>query len=876
MSRLGRLFARKRMEIEFDKELRFHFESQVEDKVRSGIPESEARRLTRIEFGGIEQVKQLCREARGVTLVETLVQDVRYALRGFCHNPMFSIAVVLTLMLGIGSTSAVFSVVDRILFRPLPYRDSDRLVSVGLVAPIEPQEFMLGGSYYEWQDNQKPFVAMTSETGVEPCDLTEVNPLRLDCARVENNFLPTLGIAPVVGRNFLPSEDRPNAPSVALISYSLWRSRFHMDRNVAGKVIRIDEKPTEIVGVLPRDFEMPRLQSADVLMPESLDVAAQRRANPGRPMWAFARLKPGGSPEQAKAQLESLFEYSLQQAPAPFRKEVHLTVRPLRDRQFRDVHRAAWILLGLVAAVLLIACANVASLQIARRSGREREMAVRAALGAGRMRLLQQTLTESFILSGVGAVAGVIFAAILLRVFVAIAPEGMPFLSAARIDLRVLLLALCASLICASGFGLVAGLSRTRADALTTRTQVSRRHAQARQVLVTVQIAAGLLLLAGGGLLAQSFFKLQRQNLGMNYQNVLTATISLGQTAYPKPERQMSFFNQLEHNLRYGPGVSLVAISDSLPPGGYHHDTLFASLRVEGRARSTTGTGGNVAWRWVTPDYFRALDIPLIEGNGFTDDELGSSDRFVVLSNSLAQRMFPGQDPLRQQVHLSSGAPADQDPPYTVVGVAAEVKNGGLATGEEPEYYRLRRNKAEDWDRRAVMIVKSNLPASTMLPWMRQQIAALDPTLPVETTTLQERVAKLADQPRFEMLLVAYFAFTGLALAIVGLYGVTSFLMVQRKPEIGLRMALGASKGNIVQLVLRDAMRMVLPGTVIGLALALALSRIWSSMLFQVGPRDPATFLCATVLLGVVAVLAALVPAAAATRVDPVAALRVE
>jgi hypothetical protein len=338
----------------------------------------------------------------------------------------------------------------------------------------------------------------------------------------------------------------------------------------------------------------------------------------------------------------------------------------------------------------------------------------------------------------------------------------------------------------------------------------------------------------------------------------------------------MAFFDQLQHNLRYSPGVSAVAISNSLPPGGYRHDSLYASLRVEGRARMATGTGGNVAWRSVTPDYFRALDIPLIEGNGFRDDQLTSSERFLVLSRSLAQRMFPGQDPLRQQVHVAVGAPADQDPPYTVVGVTADVKNGGLAVGDEPEYYRLRRNRAEDWDRRAVVIVKSNLPALVMTRWIRQQIAMLDPILPVEIDTLQERIEKLADRPRFEMLLVVYFAFTGVALAIVGLYGVTSFLMVQRKPEIGLRIALGAGKVNIVRLVLWDAMRMVLPGTAIGLALALALSQTWSSMLFEVGPHDPATFLGATALLGVVTVLAVMLPATAATRVDPMVTLRVE
>jgi putative ABC transport system permease protein len=329
-------------------------------------------------------------------------------------------------------------------------------------------------------------------------------------------------------------------------------------------------------------------------------------------------------------------------------------------------------------------------------------------------------------------------------------------------------------------------------------------------------------------------------------------------------------------NLRYGPGVLTVAMSDSLPPGGYHHDQIYASMRAEGQPRLASGTGGNVAWRWVTPDYFRALDIPLIRGRGFSDEELTASNRFVVLSRSLAERMFPGQNPLDRQVYLAVGAPASQDLPYTVVGVAADVKNGGLAAGEEPEYYRLRRNRAEDWDREAVVIVKSNLPAATLEHWMRSQIASLDPTLPVEMGTLQERVAKLADQPRFQMLLVGYFACTGMLLAIIGLFGVTSYLTVQRKPEIGIRMALGANKGDIVRLVLGNALRMILPGIAIGLVFASGLSRAWSSLLFEVGPHDPATFLGATTFLLGISVLAAVVPAMQAARVDPIVTLRVE
>jgi len=868
------LFRKSRKEL--DDEIQFHLEQLIAAKKTAGISEPEARRQALIEFGSVDAARERCEQQRPGWWAGIAAQDFRYVLRGTLHNPIYSIAVVVTLMLGIGSCSAVFTVVDKILFRPLPYGDTGRLVSVGLVAPIEPQEFMLGGSYYEWQDNQKPFVAMTSETGVEPCDLTELNAIRLDCANVENNFLPTLGVTPVVGRNFLPSEDRPNAPKVALISYALWRTRFNRDPTIAGKIIRIDGNATEIVGVLPQNFEMPRLQAADVLLPESLDVAAQRRADPGRPLWAFARLKAGVTPEQAKAQLEPLFEYSLRLAPAPFRKEVHYAVRPLRDRQFHDVHRVAWILLGLVMAVLLIACANVASLLTARGAGRQHETAVRIALGASRLRLLQVAILESLVLAATGVLAALLLAEGLLHVFVAIAPDGMPFLSAAKIDTRVLVFTLSIGLLFTFAFGLMNGLSRTPASVLTSHSRLGMRRARLRQVLVTAQIAASLVLLAGGALLTRSFWNLQRQNLGMNDENVVTATLSLGQTAYPTPERQMAFYEQLQHNLRWGPGVNALALSDSLPPGGYHHDQIFASLRIEGQPRYTSGTGGNVAWRWVTPEYFRTLNIPLIEGSGFTDNELASANRYVVISRSLAERMFPGQDSVGRQVHLASGAPADQDPPYTVVGVAGDVKNGGLAAREEPEYYRLRRNRPEDWDRGAVVLVKSGLPAASEERWMREQVAALDPTLPIEQGTLQERIAKLADQPRFEMLLVGYFACIGLVLAIIGLYGVTSFLMVQRKPEVGIRMALGASKGDIVRMVLASAMRMVLPGTIAGLTLALGMSQTLSSVLFKVGAHDAATFCGSTMLLIAVTVVASLIPAIAATQVDPITTLRID
>ena len=357
----------------------------------------------------------------------------------FRRNPIFAITAIATLALGIGATAAVFSAVDRILFRSLPYAHDERLVSVGLAAPIIPEEFMLGGSYFVWRDNQKPFEAFTSETGVDECDLTEHNPARLRCASVEANFLSTLGVSPIVGRNFLPEEDRPKGPKVALISYGLWLSHYALDPGIVNKLVDIDGNQVRVIGVLPKDFEMPTLQGADVLVPQALDEAAQRKADPGRVMYAFARLKPGVSIEQAEAQLQSVFNYSLNLAPVQFRKEVHLQVRSIRDRQIHDVRLVAWLLLGAVIAVLLIACANVASLLTARAAVREREVAVRSVLGASRGRLIGQALTETLLLALFGAAAGCVLAELLLRVFIAIAPAGIPFLAKAHLDLRIVL-----------------------------------------------------------------------------------------------------------------------------------------------------------------------------------------------------------------------------------------------------------------------------------------------------------------------------------------------------------------------------------------------------------------------------------------------------
>ncbi len=873
LMRLRGVFNSGRIGDDFDAELQSHIDQDVEDGVRSGLTPAEARRLTLSRMGGAEQVRQDYRERATLPWLENLGRDVRYALRGFRRNPVFAVTAIVTLALGIGASAAVFSVVDRILFRSLPYAHDDQLVSVGLTAPIVPEEFMLGGSYYEWKDNQKPFTALTSDTGVDECDLTERNPQRLSCASIEQNFLPTLGISPILGRNFLPEEDRPNGPKVALISYGLWNSQYGRDPAILNHLINIDSHPVRVIGVLPKDFEMPALEKADIVVPEALDAAAERKADPGHVFYAFARLKPGITAVQSAEELKPVFDYSLGLAPPRFRSEVHLRVRSIRERQMQDVRLIAWVLLCAVLAVLLIACANVASLLMTRAAARERELAVRSALGASRIRLIWQTLCESLLLSLFGAAAGCILAEALLRIFVAVAPSGLPFLSNAQLDLRIIVLTVLLSFVSGAAFGLITALYRPRAIALAARVPASGSRALWRRGMVVTQIAVSMILLAGAALLVRSFTSLQAQALGMQAHGVLTAGISLNADRFATPQSRMAFFTQAEAALRRLPGVSTVALSDTVPPAGPHHEQIYSNIAIAGQPAPTGGTGGMVAWRWVTPDYFKALDIPITRGQNFTEAQRTSTERSLILSSLLASRLFPGQIPIGQHIQ-----PIPNGPWFTVLGIAKDVKNSGLDALGEPEFYQLRRNLPDDWQQSSsvVLIVKTTTPPKSLVPWVRSQIAQIDPTVPAEIETLNERVSSLADRPRFETALLTFFALTGLAMAIIGLYGVVAFMAVQRTQEIGIRMALGATRADVLRLILSEGFRLIVIGGAIGLAAALTLSRVLESVLFGVSPHDPASFAAVSVLLAVVALVAILIPARAAMKTDPVTALRWE
>ncbi|WP_263357111.1 ABC transporter permease [Acidicapsa ligni] len=888
LTKLRFLFARKRASDlrDLDEELRFHVEQSVQAYVDEGIAAKEARRRALIDFGGVTRTREAAYEQWPGWWMETVLQDVRYALRGFRRNPVFTVTVIVTLALGIGATTAVFSVVDRILFRSLPYAHDDRIVSIGLSQSLEKQEFMLGGFFYEWRDNQKPFEAMASQsTGPTSCVLAESIPTQLNCISAQAGFLPMLGILPVLGRNFLPEEDRPNGPRVALITYGLWKSHYGLDPRILNRLITVDGSPMRVVGVLPKEFELPTLQAADVIMPLALVEAEKQRTQNGgigQPMRAFARLKPRVSITQAKAEMEPLFIHTQETfIPAEVRKDFHLSIRSLRDRQTEDVQLVAWVLLGSVLAVLLIACANVASLMMARGAARERELAVRSALGASRGRLIRQTLTEAFLLSMVGATAGLALAQGLLMVFIAMAPTSVPFLDKAHLDLRTAGFTVLLALVSGVFFGLIPALQKPRSVALSARMTHSGRHAFLRLGMVVGQIAISMILLSGAALLLRSFQKMETQNLGVQTRGVMTARISLpGVRTEPiaglvskKGQTQKDIFLQVEAAVRRLPGVGAVGWSDSFPPGGgWQNSRMYSDFAVVGKSRSSERSGGLVRLRGVTPDYFRALNIPIVRGGGFTEEERGSSELFMVLSRLLASRLFPGEDPIGRRIGMGSDGTT-----YTVVGVAENVRNGGLSEQDIPEAYWLRRNVAEDWGVPVpVMVFDTVLAPATVSPWVRSQIAHLEPMAPIEIETLNERVSKLADRPRFETALLGFFALTGLSMAVIGLYGVTSFLATQRTQEIGVRMALGANRADILRLIVHEGARLLLLGAAIGVSASLALTQLLKSLLFDIGPRDPATLGAVTLLLAVVALAATLIPARSAMQTDPMEALRCE
>jgi predicted permease len=852
-------------------EMRLHMEMRAAEFERQGMSAPDAAAAAHKRFGSTCIVHEDTRRmhlgpvAAGA---EGAARELRFALRSLRRSPSFTIAAVLALALGVGAASAVFSVADHILFRGLPYANGDRLVSVGVIAPIAGHAFLLGGDYSEWQEERSAFDGFTSTRGAADCDITETNPVRLSCAQVEWTFLPVLGIEPAAGRNFRPEEDQPGAARVAIISHALWRERYAADPRIGGRRTLLDGAPATIVGVLPAGFEFPTLAKVDILVPQRLDHAVERKRQAVTMVTAFGRLRPGASIAQAKAALDPFFGHFLTTINPEFRKEVRLEVASLSDLLRQHARTVAWALLGSVLCVLFIAWTNVANLWLARAASRGHETCIRAALGAGRAQLMIHHAAEIALLAVAGWVGGLIVAGALLAIFRGAAPQGIIGLQHASLDLRILVFNACALAACTVAFSLLPAGGVLRQGQGTRVT--GPRNMRLRSCLVTAQLAISVVLVVSAGLLIHTLRELGSIQLGVRTEGAVTASAVLGQHRYRGSPERYAFIQRLEGGLRRLPGVTAVAVADEIPPLAAGLPFMLGSIGVDGQRPNGQGAGGMVNERHITPQYFQALGIQMLRGRPFAPADMDSTQGAAILSERLARRLFPAQDAIGHTVK-----PTGWPKTYSVVGVAANVKNAGLLAEDAPEMY-LPFDSAQGTSRFVTALVRSAASPDRIAHLVGDEIRAIDPTLPVTVEPYDSRVAQLNERPRFNAMLLSLFALIGLLLAALGVYGVLAFLVSQRVREIGVRMALGATRGRILVWILSYAMSWAAVGIVLGTAAGYAAARQIHSLLYGVTPADPWTFSTVALLLAAVAAFAAYIPARRAATLDPAITLRQE
>jgi predicted permease len=869
-SKFTALFRRRQLVQRVDEELQFHLRMQMEENIRRGLDPQEARR----RLGNMTQASEEVYRMHTIAFLDESVQNVRFSLRTMRRNPGFALTAVLVLALGLGASTAMFSALDRILFRPLPYADPDRLVNLGWTStagapPGQTRTILVSIRYRErWKPAPEPFTAVTTiPATVDTCDVTEQQPERLVCAKVESNFLETLGVRPAVGRDFTAEDDVRLAPATAIISHEVWTRRYRADSNAIGKTLELNGKSITIAGVLPAGFAMPGAE-ADVLLPQQI-YPVPPGSQSSSVFKAFGRLKPGVTPEQAQAAIAPLLADNFKDLPG-FNKGAKPRVVALRDYLVGDAARVAWLLLAAVAGLLLIACVNVANLILARMAARNREFEVRSALGAGRARLARLALTESLLLAVAGGSFGLLLAGALLRMFVQLAPSSMPEIEHASLDLRVFVFAAVLALATGTAVGIWPALSvwRSRVHQYGSRATAAMRP-KLRFTLVTVQIALTVAMLGGSALLLRTLWNLVSIPLGYQSERVITMSVALNPALYPNGSRD-PFFERLLERVRGIPIASAVTMTTGVPPAG--RTATVTGLSLDGQPAPGLN-GPLVRARGVTPGYFQIFGIPILRGRAFEDADWGGPPA-VILSESAAKILFPGQDPLGHRVQLwPSMYNYRWSRPAEVVGIAREIRNTGPTLEPEPEVY------AASWlDNSAIAHFAIRTQASTAdaAAFLKQAVADLDPVLPVTIQAADDQVARLTERPRFVAWLLSAFAGLALLLAAAGLYGVASYLVTQRTRDIGVRMALGAAPADISRQVVREAGRWIVAGTLLGCALAWVGTRAIEAQLYGVSSRDPLSWIAALVVLCAALLLAVLRPATRASRVDPMEALRAD
>ena len=894
---LRRLFSRERLEADLDKELRFHFENQVADKVRSGISESEARRLTRIEFGGIEQIKEDCRERRGTMWLESLLQDLRHALRMFAKSPGFSAVAILTMALGIGATTAIFSLVDATLLHPLPYPRPEELVRIEDDLPGAGATDA-GISIPEFKDLQRSgiFQYVVLEI-VGSANLTGVSqPSRMQYEGVSPAYFAMLGVKPELGRTFDPQDQRSGFTGDVVISDGLWKRAFGSDPHIVGRSLEADNDSYRVIGVMPPGFHDPgrTVDERNTEQWAALGFSDNPTQAPNRslrlPLETVGRLRPGLTVAAAQRQMDALVASLRKQFPEDYPADSQWTVRlvPLKENVVGNVRQSLILLFGAVALVLLIGCVNVANLLLARASARSREMAVRQALGAARKRLARQLLTESLLLSLLGGIAGLVILFCMKGFLLRLIPESLPRLNDLSINWTVMLFALAASIAAGVIFGLAPARQAGRVDlehALRTEGRGSKgstEQTRTRRVLVVTEFALSLVLMVAAGLLLRSFWDLYKVPLGFNPQHVMSVQSWLPNPDDPKTDiygtaaQEAVFARELLRRSRLLPGVQEAALG-SEPSIPLHHDGNPSALIVEGR-QTESRQPPLVERSDVTPEYFHLLGIPVLRGRLFNDGDDENAPLVAVINQAMAETYWPGEDPLGRRLRVGRGRVGvglhARKTWITIVGVIADARTESVANADVPQMYL---SLYQDTPKELAIFLRGDLNASAIPEEVRAMVQSVNPGLPVYgAKTLDDAVSASLEQRRFSMDIVAAFAITALLLAGLGIYGVISYIVNERTRDIGIRLALGAQRGRIMAMVLRQGLGLAIAGAALGLVGSVIVSHLMAGLLYGVMPSDPLTLIGVTLALTGVALAACYLPARRAIRVDPMIALRYE
>ncbi len=870
-AKLRGLFGSRRADQELDDEIETHLRLLAERYVRQGMSEAEAARAARRQFGNVTLLKEANRDMRGIRFIETIIQDLRYGLWTLRRNPGFTIVAVLTLSLGIGANTTIFSVVNALVFNPLPYPDPQRLVWVTNV--FRGDELIGADMYFSFQSESKTFEQLAAfDVGTIKLEGQDAGE-EINRVMATASLFPALGVRPWLGRVFTPEEDRPGASQVVVLSHDYWQRRFGGAPSVVGQEFLFGKEKLTVIGVMPPGFRfLPERRmggKADVWAPFALDAR-----EPVIIENVFGRLKPGVSIEQAQSELDLRLQPLIRTHPEMTGLKARVT--PLAERLVGHLRRGLLMLLAVVIFVLLIACANVANLLLAHAGARQKEMAIRAALGAGRKRLIRQMLTESLLLSALGGAAGLLLAWWGVKALVALTPENLLVLKLSGIDKTVLGFTFLATLLTGVAAGLIPAMLASRID-LNQSLKDGARGAillkgngaqRVSPVMVISELALALVVLIGAGLLVKSFARMRAVDPGYDPENLLTMFVAVN---YPYNSPQRKRFNQeLLARLSVLPGVQAVANSRTLP---LSDDGIIgkARLTVTGMEPVPDEQKPLAEKHSVSPDYFRTMRMKLRAGRTFMESDTENTPPVIVINETLARRLFAGEDPVGKRIRTDQRPPVD----LTIVGVTADVKRYGLEAESQSEFYRSSlqdtRSEGGRW------IIRAAGAPLKLLPAVRREISALEPDSRLfHVMTMEQLLADSYAPRQFQTLLFSLFAALAFIIATVGIYGVISYAVSQRTHEIGIRMALGAQAGDVLWMVIWRGMILTLIGVALGLAAAVALTRVMKNLLFEVSATDPATFTLIALLLVVVALIASYIPARRATKVDPLQALRHE